>query len=88
RVYRGHAGWLEWEALFDDAWEDISAEAEDYIDAGAKVVVVLRLVARGRGGIALERRDASVHTLRDGMIVRLDYYGDLAQALEAVGLSG
>ena len=87
RVYRGHAEWLEWAALFDDAWEDISAEVEGYIDAGAKVVVVLRLVARGRGGIALEQRNGSVHTVRDGMIVRLDYYGDLAEALEAVGLS-
>lgn len=45
RVYRGHAEWLEWEALFDDTWEDISGEAEEYIDAGAKVVVVLRIVA-------------------------------------------
>jgi ketosteroid isomerase-like protein len=44
------------------------------------------IIAWGRGGISLERRDASVHTLRDGKIVRLDYYGDLAEALEAVGL--
>ena len=28
RVYRGHAEWLEWAALFDDAWEDISADVE------------------------------------------------------------
>jgi ketosteroid isomerase-like protein len=88
-VYRGHGGWREWESLFDGAWESVTTEPEEYIEAGEdRVVAVLRLTAVGRGGITLERRDAAVHTLRDGKIVRLDYYGSRAEALEAVGLEG
>jgi hypothetical protein len=57
-VYRGHAGWLKWEDHFDSAWEDITVEPEEYIDAGEeKVVTVLRFIAEGRGGIPLEWTD-------------------------------
>ena len=87
-VYRGHAGWLKWEDQFDSLWEDIAVEPEEYIDAGGdRVVTVLRMRAQGRGGIPVEWRDGVVSTLRDGRIVRMDYYGSRAEALEAVGLS-
>jgi ketosteroid isomerase-like protein len=87
-VYRGHAGWLKWQDDFDRMWEDTGGlEPEKYIDAGEdKVVAVLRMWVQGRGGISVEWRDASVNTLRNGKIVRLDVYGDLAEAFEAVGL--
>jgi ketosteroid isomerase-like protein len=85
--YRGHTGWLEWEDRFDSLWEDVAVEPEEYIDAGEdKVVTVLRMKAQGRGGISLEWRDGVVSTLRDGKIIRTDYYGSPAEALEAVGL--
>lgn len=85
-VFRGHAGWLKWETTFDSAWEHVSIEPEEYIDAGGdKAVLLLRLAAQGRGGISLERQDGIVYTLRDGKIVRMDYYGNRAEALEAVG---
>ncbi len=86
-VFRGHAGWLKWEALFDSAWEHVSIEPEQYIDAGGdKVVLLHRLAAQGRDGISLERQDGVVYTLRDDKIVRMDYYGSRVEALEAVGL--
>ena len=86
-VFRGHAGWLRWERTFDSAWERVSVEPEEYIDAGGdKVVQLHRLAAQGRGGISLERQDGVVYTLRDGKIVRMDYYGSRVEALEAVGL--
>ena len=85
-VFRGHAGWLKWERTFDSAWERVSIEPEEYIDAGGdKVVLLLRLAAQGRGGISLERQDGIVYTLRAGKIVRMDYYGSRVEALEAVG---
>ena len=87
-VFHGHAGRLKWETTFVSAWEHVSVEPEEYIDAGGdKVVLLHRLTAQGRGGISLERQDGVVYTLRDGKIVRMDYYGSRVEALEAVGLS-
>jgi ketosteroid isomerase-like protein len=86
-VFHGHPGWLKWVDTFDSAWEHVSMEPEEYIDAGGdKAVLLHRLAARGRGGISLERQDGIVYTRRDRMIVRMDYYGSQAEALEAVGL--
>jgi ketosteroid isomerase-like protein len=66
----------------------VSVQPEAYIDAGGdKVVLLHRLAARGRDDISLERHDGIVYTLRDGKIVRMDYYGSRAGALEAAGLS-
>ena len=51
------------------------------------VVALFRMVARGRGsGVEVERKDALVFKLRDSKIVRIGYYNDQAQALEAAGL--
>jgi ketosteroid isomerase-like protein len=60
---------------------------EEFIDAGDCVVAVIRLKAKGQSsGIEVERQDAIVYKLRDGQIVRGDYYNKREQALEAVGL--
>jgi hypothetical protein len=37
--------------------------------------------------IDVERRDGIVYRLRDGMIIRLDYYNSRRQAVEAAGLA-
>ena len=48
---------------------------------------MLRVKATGRGsGVALERQDAIVYAMRDGLVARMDYYNSKQQALEAVGL--
>ena len=89
REYRGHADVRRW--LFEDwasAWSDYSAEPEEFIDVDdERVIAVFRVKATGRGsGAELERQDASVNVVRDGQIVRLDYYNSKQQALKAVGL--
>ena len=58
-VFRGHAGRLKWETTFVNAWEEVSVEPEEYIDAGGdKVVLLHRLAAQGRGGISSSGRTA------------------------------
>jgi hypothetical protein len=37
--------------------------------------------------VSVERDDAIVYTLRDNLVVRIDYYNNRPQALEAAGLS-
>ena len=62
-------------------------EPEEFLDADQRVVAFVRQRTIGQGsGAALEREDAMVFEVRDGKIVRLDYYNDRAEALKAVGL--
>jgi ketosteroid isomerase-like protein len=88
RAYRGHADVRRW--LFEDwdsAWSEWSAEKpEEYIDVDAEhVIAVFRVKATGRAsGVAIEREDAMVFAVREQQVVRLDYYNNKQQALEAV----
>jgi len=85
--YRGHAGYEQWIENWAAVWSEFSVEAEEFIDAGDRVVVVLRMNATGRGsGVTLDRQDAIVVEMRDRKMVRLDYYNNRKQALQAVGL--
>ncbi len=69
------------------AWAESEAMAEEFIDAGDRVVVRAYFLARGRGsGIEVDARFYEVYTLRDGKIVRVDEFTDRAKALEAAGL--
>jgi uncharacterized protein len=87
--YRGHDGFRQWVADWAGAWSSFSAEVEEYIDAGDRVVVVMRMRATGASsGIEIDRQDASVNLVRDGQIVRIDYFNNRADALAAAGLTG
>jgi ketosteroid isomerase-like protein len=86
--YRGQTGFGRWLGDWNAAWSEFSIEPEEFLDAGRHVVSFIRMTATGRSsGIAVERQDAMVWEVRDGEIVRLDYYNDRTQALEAVGLA-
>jgi ketosteroid isomerase-like protein len=85
--YRGIEGLLRWQADWDASWESWQWEAEDFIEAGDRVVAILRVHARGRhSGVTVERLDGAVWTLSGGKAVRLDYYGSKEEALKSVGL--
>jgi ketosteroid isomerase-like protein len=86
--YRGLDGLRRWRADWEVSWASWRWEPEEFIDAGDRVVAVLRVHATGRGsGVGVERLDGAVFTLRGGKCIRLDYYGSKAQALKAVGLA-
>ena len=87
QIYRGHDGVRRQQEQFNAAWEEFRIEPEDFIDAGDRIVVLLRIWARGSGsGIEVEGRAAHVWTVHDGRAVRLEMYLDPAKALQAVGL--
>jgi ketosteroid isomerase-like protein len=72
---------------FAKHWDDIRFEPEEYLDAGDRVVVLARLVGRGKAsGVDVERTWAYVWTLRDGRALRMQGYADRAEALRAAGL--
>jgi ketosteroid isomerase-like protein len=68
-------------------WREIRFEPTEFVDAGEQVVVVARLIGRGReSGVAVERVWAYVWTLRHGKVLRMDGYENRSEALKAVGL--
>ena len=85
--YRGHPGFARWLEDWSAAWSENAVEPEEFLDVGERVVVYILQKTTGHGsGVTLERHDAMVFEVREGRIVRLDYYNNREQALKAVGL--
>ena len=62
--------------------------AENFIGADDEIVVLMRVHARAANtDSVLEQRIAAVWTLRKGRALRVHYYDDRPEALEAVGLA-
>ena len=88
RDYRGQSGFVRWLRDWGEAWERWTIEPVEYLDAGDKVVLVFRMIAKGRGsGLELDRLDTLVYEFREGKAVRLDYYNSREEGLAAAGLA-
>ena len=87
-TYVGHDGvrtfWREWL----NAWETVSFEYEEFIDAGDRVIVVLSQRMRGRtSGAEVDMRSyVQMWTVRGGRIVEMELFESREEALRAVGL--
>ena len=87
-TYVGMQGIQQWIADTDEVWEQFGLDVSEYMDASDKVVVIGRLVGRGKSsGANVEQPIAGIWTLREGRIVRGEIgYTDRGEALEAAGL--
>ena len=88
RIYRGldevGATTRDWVRHWDFYW----MTADDFIEAGEEIVVPMCLHARMPGSDSvLEQHIVAVWTLRNGKALRVRYYDDRAEALEAAGLA-
>jgi ketosteroid isomerase-like protein len=90
-VYHGHEGIRRFFREFQapETWESLENDLEELIDAGAHVVSVVNTRARGRAsGADVEwTHNAGVWTIGEGKIVRVAWFGSVAEALEAAALS-
>jgi len=89
RVYRGleeiGAATMEWLEAWDSYW----MTAQEFIDAGDRIVVLMTLHGRTAGSDSVtEQGAAALWTVQDGKALRVRYYDDKAEALEAAGLRG
>ena len=77
-----------WMARWDEIWESWSIEDLEIRAVGEdRTISLFRMIVKGKGsGVELERRDAVITELREDKIVKLGYYNDQTQALEAAGL--
>ncbi len=88
QLYSGVEGAMQFNAEWADAWEDWELEVEDYLDAGERVVVIIKQRGRAKAtGIPVDMRFAQVWTLRNGQAIRMQMYASVDEALEAVGLA-
>jgi ketosteroid isomerase-like protein len=86
-TYRGHDGVRRYFRSFLEAMDDVRFHAERFWDAGEKVVVAVRLTAKGkRTAIPVEQRFTQVWAIRDGKALSVRAYLSPAEALESVGL--
>jgi ketosteroid isomerase-like protein len=87
-TYVGYDGIRRWLEIWGEPWAEWSLTPQEFVDAGAAVIAFFRLKVRGHSGVEIERDDAIVYRLRDGLIVRMDYFNNRPEALAAAGLGG
>jgi len=86
-VYVGRDAVIEASRRYWGTWEDYHLDAEELVDAGSSVVLVVRERGRGKGsGAPFDKRWAQVWTFGRGRITRWELFPDKAAALEAAGL--
>jgi ketosteroid isomerase-like protein len=87
-VVHGHEGVLQafhrWLSAFGEGYR---ADIAEILDQGEEIVVFDRHSGRGaESGADFHQPLASVWTVRDGLIVRVRWFSQRADALEAAGL--
>jgi ketosteroid isomerase-like protein len=76
-----------WEGL-DKTFDELRLDPQEDVDAGDVVATRLRYFSRSKGGVEIETEMYhQVATFRDGKMVRLEYVGSWAEALEAAGVA-
>jgi ketosteroid isomerase-like protein len=86
--YRGIDGLLEGWRDWLMPWQSYRLEAEDFVDAGDQVLMLVRVRATtNRDGVELEHRSAAVWTVENGMLVAVRFFLERSEAFDFVGLT-
>ncbi len=84
-VHHGREGFLTAVEQFAGGFEDFRVLVEEIFDHGDQVITYHRTFGRGMGsGATFEQRGAGVWTLRNGSILRVDWFGTEREARRAV----
>lgn len=87
-VYVGREAVIKASRHYWGTWEDYRVEAEEVLDAGQSVVVILHEYGRGKGsGVPFDKLHPQLWTFRGGRIIRWDSFQSRADALGAAGLA-
>jgi len=72
----------------DETFEELRLEPQEFVDAGDRVATRLRHYGRSRRGAEIDvEMYHQVATFRAGKMVRIEYFGEWTEALEAAGRS-
>lgn len=84
-LFHGHAGFQNFLGKLIAQPVEFRREIREVLDAGDRIVVLLRFYARPKGGAAeFEVPEVHVWTVRNGRISRLEAYPDTAMVLRAL----
>src|SRR5437870_7117502 len=87
-VYQGHDGMHRWHRDFEEVWDEIRVEPENYFDLGEHTLVFHVVHARGRQSSAeVTKPEAQVARWRDGLCVYWKSYQDRDEALCDLGVT-
>ena len=78
------AGFREWLS----SWESWRVKADDFLESGNNVLVMLDVVARSKSQIEIAQRAANVLTFEDGRVTRVEIHLDPEAARRAAGIDG
>jgi ketosteroid isomerase-like protein len=83
-TYRGPEGVRRYFDSFYDAMDEVRFEPGEFREAGERVIAQSTLIARGRAtGIEAKQEVVLVWTLRDELVIRVEVFATLDEALEA-----
>jgi ketosteroid isomerase-like protein len=87
QTYRGREGVIEAFESWSEAWESVHVDVEEIVEAGSHVLVRGRTHGRGKGSSVEVSVDAfNVFTIRDGEVIRIEFFTREEPALRAAGL--
>jgi ketosteroid isomerase-like protein len=88
-LFHGHDGVRTWQKLTYEVFDDLHFSPEEIVEAAdGRVLAICRARVRGRGSdVAIEVPFAHVIEVRDGSIVALSMYSQVADARADVGLA-
>ncbi len=87
-VYRGHDGLRRFFREWHEGWDRVEYDFDELLDAGGDQVITL-VTRRGRGrasGAEVELQLALVWTLRDGRVIRVQWFPTAEEARGAAGI--
>ena len=83
-TFRGHDGYRDFFEIVVDQIAEFRREKQVYLDAGERIVVLLRSVGRPKGGTEWDVPEVHVWTVRDGKALDMETYVDTAIVLRAL----
>ena len=83
-VYYGHEGFRKFWRDFHEMWQTLTMELRDVVAVGDRVAFAFHFDATGRDGVRAGRDQASVGTIRNGLLFRIENYATWDEALEAL----
>ena len=87
-VRRGHSGYRESRVSLEETFRAIAYEPVEFIDAGERVLVVVRYQGRARhSDLPVDLLVYWLYAFRADKVIRVDMFFERAEALEAAGLS-
>jgi ketosteroid isomerase-like protein len=83
QVFRGSDGLTRWIEGIREIWDEWRMEQERFIPTGDRVVVLIRIVARGElSGVELDRETAHVWSVEDGRVTRCVVYFERSEVVD------